>query len=77
MRLSNDEIMQKGFRCLIDNLGAVEAERFIFNLKKPTFNYTEWQREFFENHYNLERFLEEAQKVDESNLKNNPNCKFI
>ena len=78
MQLSNEEIMQKGMQCLIENLGEVETENFIFNLKRQSFNYTEWQRDFFEQHFNLNTFLQTAQQtVDENALKNNSKCEII
>lgn len=78
MQLSNEEIMQKGIQCLVENLGEVETEYFIFNLKRQSFNYTEWQRDFFEQHFNLNTFLQTAQQtVDEKPFNENPNCEVI
>lgn len=77
MQLLEDEIMLKGIKCLIENLGEVETEFFIFNLKRKNFDYTEWQREFFDNNFSLEKFLELAKNLNEEDFKNNPNCKII
>ena len=41
-------IMAEGMKCLIENLGIVEAEIFISNIIKEPFDYTEWQREYFD-----------------------------
>jgi hypothetical protein len=38
----------KGMRALIDNLGKVEAERFIASIVREPFDYTEWQGGLFE-----------------------------
>lgn len=46
---SSIEIMNKGMRCLIENLGVIEAEQFISSIIKEKFDYTKWQREYFEN----------------------------
>jgi hypothetical protein len=37
----------KGVEVLINNLGKIEAERFISFLIKDPFDYTEWQRNLF------------------------------
>ena len=39
----------KGMEVLINNLGKVEAERFISIIIKEPFDYTEWQRGLFNN----------------------------
>lgn len=77
MKLSTQEIMQKGIKCLLENLGEVETEYFIFNLKRQTFNYTEWQRDYFAQHFTLNQFLQDAKNIDEQKLNNNPNCQVI
>lgn len=42
------EIMDMGIACLIDQLGVVKAEQFIAAIKREDFDYTVWQREFFD-----------------------------
>lgn len=42
------DIMNRGMRCLIDNLGIVEAETFIATVIRERFDYTEWQRGYFD-----------------------------
>jgi len=37
-----------GMRILIQNLGKVEAERFITLINREPFDYTEWQGNLFE-----------------------------
>ena len=41
-------LRSKGMKILIDNLGKVEAERFIALMIREPFNYTEWQSGLFE-----------------------------
>lgn len=59
-------IMSEGMKCLTEKLGIVEAEFFVFNLKKDTFDYTQWHQEYFENAYKdgngtqLKNFLDSA-----------------
>ena len=42
-------LRNKGMKVLIDNLGQVEAERFISLIIREPFDYTEWQRDLFNN----------------------------
>jgi hypothetical protein len=41
--LTDTEIKRKGFKILIENLGDVDAEKFISLLIKEPFDYTKWQ----------------------------------
>jgi hypothetical protein len=43
--MSNTILLNKGMECLMENLGLVEAERFISLLNTESFDYTEWRRE--------------------------------
>ena len=40
-------LRDKGMRILIDHLGQVEAERFISLIIREPFDYTEWQKDLF------------------------------
>ena len=40
-------LRSEGMKILIDRLGHVEAERFISLIIREPFDYTEWQRGFF------------------------------
>ena len=42
-------IRNEGTRVLMDNLGLIEAERFIMLIQKEPFDYTRWQENLFEN----------------------------
>jgi len=41
-------LRNKGMRILINNLGNVEAERFITLINREPFDYTEWQEDLFD-----------------------------
>ena len=41
--LTDTEIKIKGFKILIENLGDVDAEKFISLINKEPFDYTQWQ----------------------------------
>ena len=42
------EIMNRGMECLTESLGIVEAERFIATVIREKFDYTTWQRNYFD-----------------------------
>jgi len=45
--LTNTEIKKKGLRILIENLGDVDAEKFISLIIKEPFDYTQWQSDLW------------------------------
>ena len=51
--------MNKGMECLKDNLGIVDAEMFISLVIRVKFDYTRWQREYFDK-MEPDRFNKEA-----------------
>ncbi len=56
---STSVIMSEGMKCLVEKMGIVETEIFISNIIKEPFDYTEWQREHF-NDISLEELNEQA-----------------
>ncbi len=46
--MNTAEIMAKGMECLRQNLGIIETEYFISAIIKEQFDYTKWQREYFD-----------------------------
>ena len=42
-------LRNEGMKVLINNLGPVEAERFISLIIREPFDYTEWQKNLFDN----------------------------
>ncbi len=53
------EIMDTGFACLVEKLGVVDAERFVAMIKRDSFDYTIWRREYFDK-MNIEQISAEA-----------------
>ena len=47
--LTDIEIKKKGFRILIENLGDVDAEKFISLIIKDPLDYTQWQSSLWNN----------------------------
>lgn len=45
---STAEITALGMECLTEKLGVVNMEYFIKVIKRETFDYTKWQRNFFD-----------------------------
>lgn len=48
MAYSMTELMSRGMECLTEALGVVEAEEFISLVIRERFDYTKWQREYFD-----------------------------
>ena len=48
MMYSTVEIMDMGLACLVEKMGIVNAEHFIAAIKREKFDYTVWQREYFD-----------------------------
>jgi hypothetical protein len=59
-------IRKEGMECLVKSLGVVEAEVFISSLLRDSFDYTEWQRDYFSG-IQLNDFLNNAQVYDQKN----------
>lgn len=64
---STMEIMNRGISCLIQQMGVVEAEKFISIINREKFDYTKWQRNLFEN-----MTIEEINEAAAMFSKNNP-----
>lgn len=45
---STAEITALGMECLVEKLGVVNMEHFIKVIKRENFDYTKWQRDFFD-----------------------------
>lgn len=56
---SATELMGAGFACLVEKLGIVDAERFVAMIKRDSFDYTLWRREYF-GKMDLNQVSEEA-----------------
>lgn len=48
MATSTIEILNRGMRCLTEQMGIVKAEYFISTIIREKFDYTKWQREYFD-----------------------------
>ena len=43
------EILDRGMQCLITNMGNIDAEKFLSAVMREKFDYTKWQREYFDS----------------------------
>ena len=57
---NNTALKDKGMRVLAEQLGLVEAERFIVLMRREPFDYTQWRQGIFAND-SLDKFLTDAQ----------------
>ena len=55
--------MNKEMDSLMEHSGAVEAERFVATVIREKFDYTRWQREYFDR-MSPERINQEAAKFE-------------
>ncbi|MBQ6417546.1 MAG: hypothetical protein IJJ91_02625 [Synergistaceae bacterium] len=53
------ELIERGMQCLVEGLGEIEAEQFVAAINREKFDYTEWQRDFFDG-MSAEEFNSEA-----------------
>jgi hypothetical protein len=65
---SNTVLKNEGMRFLTERLGLVDAERFIALIIREPFDYTEWQRQLYED-VPLNTFLENAMNFRLQNNK--------
>jgi hypothetical protein len=42
--INNAVLLDKGIKCLVEKLGMLEAEQFIYVIKSQPFDYTEWRK---------------------------------
>jgi hypothetical protein len=59
------EVMQMGMACLIENLGVIDTERFISNLLRERFDYTEWRQKNLAD-MDLDTLLNEAAEYEKA-----------
>ena len=59
------ELLSRGMECLIETMGVVEAEYFIAAVRRERFDYTKWQREYFDK-MDLKSFVNNAKSHAQS-----------
>ena len=61
LQSSAAELLNRGMRCLTEHMGVIEAERFVALLSREKFDYTKWQRTYFDK-MPAERISREAEE---------------
>jgi len=61
-------IRSAGMNALIENLGLVEAERFIMLIQKDSFDYTKWRENLFKD-LTLEELSQKAMEYRKFQIK--------
>lgn len=62
------EVIDRGLKCLSENLGADEAEIFITTILKERFDYTEWRHTFIDDittFDKLDELIEKSESKDQ------------
>jgi len=67
--ITDMEIRSAGLKVLTEQLGQVEAERFITLMLREPFDYTKWQQNLFEDK-TIEEISKAAMKVREAKRQN-------
>jgi hypothetical protein len=57
--IQNSAIMTAGMKLLRENLGLIECEIFLANIKQDRFDYTEWRENLYED-ISLDELLNNA-----------------
>jgi hypothetical protein len=63
---TDEDIMALGFSSIFSNLGMIDAQRFIMLLKRDKFDYTEWQKQLWQDE-TVESLSEKAKRAWEDN----------
>ena len=60
-------LLDKGMRCLTNELGLVQAEQFVYLLLSEPFNYTEWRKDNLFKDMSVEEISQAADKYCKEN----------
>ncbi|MGL4594239.1 MAG: hypothetical protein ACRCUY_05875 [Thermoguttaceae bacterium] len=69
---NNSVLLDKGFQCLNEHLGLLEAEQFVYLLLSEPFDYTQWRKDNLFPHASVEEISELAEKYCNENKNNAP-----
>jgi hypothetical protein len=60
-------LLDRGMRCLNDELGILDAERFVAMLIREPFDYTEWRKDNLFPDMSLDEIIDEADRYCKGN----------
>lgn len=63
-------LLDKGMRCLNNELGILDTERFVALLLREPFDYTEWRKEHLFVDMSLDEIIDKADKFCKENVAN-------
>ncbi|MCL2472358.1 MAG: hypothetical protein FWF26_01655 [Treponema sp.] len=66
--IADTALRRKGMNILSENLGLVDAERFISLILREPFDYTEWQQDLYKD-VTLDDFYNNVKKFSEKQMK--------
>ena len=66
------ELLSRGMKCLVQNMGVVDAEYFIAAVQRERFDYTKWHQEYFTQDESVESFLRKASDYASAKDSSNP-----
>lgn len=61
--LTEEKLRQQAAQALAEQLGPVDALRFLALVSREPFNYQRWRKKYF-SHYDVEELLREVRKHD-------------
>jgi len=61
-------LLDRGMRCLSNELGMLDAERFVSLLLREPFDYTEWRKNNLFVGMSIDEIIDEADKYCKENI---------
>ena len=68
MNINTVEVIDRGMKCLSENLGPKETEIFIATILKERFDYTQWRHTFVDevnDFETLDKFVDKALQTEQ------------
>ena len=62
-------LLDRGIRCLNNELGILDAERFVALILRETFDYTEWRKNNLFVGMSIDEIIDEADRYCKENAK--------
>lgn len=72
MDINTIEVIERGMKCLSDNLGADETEVFISTILRERFDYTEWRKSLVDSIDTMDK-LDEFVELSKEKIQFNGN----
>jgi len=60
--INNAVLLDRGIRCLNNELGILDAERFVALILREPFDYTEWRKDNLFAGMSIDEIIDEADK---------------